>query len=964
MKGSGVCGVCWGTFKTHALDGTVHRHGPRKSPCTGSDQAPADVLSQPAATAHSNSQQSTHTSCTLPLSSSATDRESLSHPVGPGTPLIKRIPKAARPACAGLLVDILKAVVQTPDSTDRWSELLSFGHSVLAKPKRGGNNRSLVKIIQERVSTWQSGNYSRESHEVAARRPTLSARRGNNDANRYLARAVSAKLEEGNIKGAVRLVCSEDKPAPCTAETLTALRQKHPPAAPDRRPACCPTSSPRFEAPQVLDVDIARAIRSFPAGSAGGPDGITPQHLKDLTAPGVSGDLLEVLVEFVNTLLNGGLPDNINEVLYGGNLLAVQKKDGGIRPIAIGYTWRRLAAKCANAYVVGKMAAVLAPLQLGVGVPGGAEAAIHATRRYVSTMPDSHVVVKLDFTNAFNTLRRDCMLEAVASEVPELYRFVYASYAVEPILDYGAGTVRSREGPQQGDPLGPLEFCVTIQPLLKRLQSELRIGFLDDLTLGGYSDVVASDVDLIDREAAALGLKLNKSKCEVIGNSEQVLMQSAFVGFRSTSVGEMRLLGAPVMPGLEVSKALDEKTQDLQRAVSRLTLLQAQDALTLLRHSLSIPKLMYTLRTSDCQSSPALTDFDKTLRDGLSAILNVDLSGDQWQQASLPVRDGGLGIRSAVLLAPSAFLASAAGTTELQARILPPTIAVVPDSCVASCLKTWSIKSQSSVPTGEAAQSQRNWDSPCIQTVKDELLDHAQHQRDRARLLASQAAHSADWLFALPISAIGLRLTDEAVRVAVGMRLGVKVCEEHLCPCGATVDTSGTHGLSCRRSAGRQQRHSLINDIIWRAMIRARIQAVKEPPGLTRSDGKRPDGVTLIPWTRGRCLSWDVTVPDTMAASHLDRTSLTAGAAAERAAELKTSKYADLLPYYDFVPISVETFGVWSESALVFVKALGKRLADVTSDPLETAYLLQRLSVAIVRCNEICFTGSFKADER
>ena len=53
------------------------------------------------------------------------------------------------------------------------------------------------------------------------------------------------------------------------------------------------------------------------------------------------------------------------------------------------------------------------------------------------------------------------------------------------------------------------------------------------------------------------------------------------------------------------------------------------------------------------------------LRTGLSTILNVDLSGDQWLQASLPVRDGGLGIRSAVMLAPSAFLASAAGTTEL-----------------------------------------------------------------------------------------------------------------------------------------------------------------------------------------------------------------------------------------------------------------------------------------------------------
>ena len=152
------------------------------------------------------------------------------------------------------------------------------------------------------------------------------------------------------------------------------------------------------------------------------------------------------------------------------------------------------------------------------------------------------------------------------------------------------------------------------------------------------------------------------------------MAHTEFSGFTSTPVSKMRLLGAPVMPGLEVTAALNEKTEDLRRAVSRLTLLQAQDALTLLRYSLSIPKLMYTLRTSDCHCNSALGDFDFTLRNGLSAILNVDMSDNQWLQASLPVRDGGLGIRSAVMLAPSAFLASAAGTTELKALILPPTV--------------------------------------------------------------------------------------------------------------------------------------------------------------------------------------------------------------------------------------------------------------------------------------------------
>jgi len=46
------------------------------------------------------------------------------------------------------------------------------------------------------------------------------------------------------------------------------------------------------------------------------------------------------------------------------------------------------------------------------------------------------------------------------------------------------------------------------------------------------------------------------------------------------------------------------------------------------------------------------------------------------------------------------------------------------------------------------------------------------------------------------------------------------------------------------------------------------LHAAEESKGLARTHWRRPDGVTLIPWSRGRCLTWDVTIPDTLAASH------------------------------------------------------------------------------------------------
>ena len=90
------------------------------------------------------------------------------------------------------------------------------------------------------------------------------------------------------------------------------------------------------------------------------------------------------------------MPRRRRPILFGGSLIALEKNSGGVRPIAIGYTWRRLAAKCANSYAISELANLFNPIQLGVGVPGGCEAAMHSARKYAEDIPD-HVIVKLDF---------------------------------------------------------------------------------------------------------------------------------------------------------------------------------------------------------------------------------------------------------------------------------------------------------------------------------------------------------------------------------------------------------------------------------------------------------------------------------------------------------------------------------------------------------------------------------------
>ena len=90
------------------------------------------------------------------------------------------------------------------------------------------------------------------------------------------------------------------------------------------------------------------------------------------------------------------------------------------------------------------------------------------------------------------------------------------------------------------------------------------------------------------------------------------------------------------------------------------------------------------------------------------------------------------------------------------------------------------------------------------------------------------------WLGAVPVSSQGVPLDPEVLRIGIALRLGAKVCEGHRCRCGCNIDEKGYHPLSCRYSTGRFPRHAELNDVIRRALQRAGLPSVLEPPGLDR----------------------------------------------------------------------------------------------------------------------------------
>ena len=754
--------------------------------------------------------------------------------------------------------------------------------------------------------------------------------------------------------------------APPTAEVYDMLKAKHPP---DKVNAIYPPA-PSADDPTATTVtmeEVLRAITSFPNGSAAGLDGLRPQHLKDMvghSAGEAAPRLLGCLARLLTVMLQGGVTADICPILYGAALTALRKKDGGIRPIAVGNVLRRLAGKIVSCRVIEAMGTLVRPAQLGYGTRGGAEAAVHSTRAFLGEMEETKVILKLDFRNAFNTVHRDAMLHAVRTHLPDYFRFVWQLYRHPSELSFGEFVLESASGVQQGDPLSPLLFCLVTRGLTRAMTSSLNAWYLDDATAGGSVEDAVSDLNLVVEKGKEVGLELNFAKCEafVFGGDVESraaatdLIRQAAPDMSFPSRQELSLLGSPLLPE-GIADALEGKTAVIRLLTSRLEELHAHQALFLLKNCLSASKVMYVLRSSPAWTrTDKLMAFDEMIRSSLSAITNTDMTDAAWRQASLPVVKGGLGIRRTEEIALPAFLASVFSVAGLISTVV---LEADLDDITAAPVQQWCLNTDQPAPT-TLLNVQKQWDTPVVDKALAGLVA-ASSLRDKARLLATAAKESGYWLQALPSSSLGTFLDNDAIRISVAKRLGAAVCKPHNCRCGhAKVEEDGHHGLSCLKSAGRHSRHAALNDVIKRALVSASIPAKLEPAGTERDSDTRPDGMTMVPWKRGKALAWDVTCVDTMAQSYIVHSLSTVGYAANEAERRKVEKYWHLEENFIFSAVGFETFGPWGESAKKFIAEVGRRISEHTGETRATEFLRQRISIEIERGNAVSVLNTYE----
>ena len=346
--------------------------------------------------------------------------------------VLVRIPKSARSTVAEALASTIDDALSTDDDSS-WSKLLSFASVVLCVSSRDNDSSTfLASIVRSNLLKFDSSFptwtvFSPTIPHVSSMSPTQSLRS-----------LVHRKLSLGDVSAAIRVIASDDTILDITPEVLRAFRLKHPgdPADVDFSPF--PLDINGFSASEN---DVAKVFKHFAVGSSGGIDGLRPAQLRDQSSnytAEASQHLIRSLIALVNRLLNADVSDHARKLLFSANLTDL-RKDGRIRPIAVGNAFRRLASKVGCAAVTPSLARQLSPSQIGVGIQGACEAAVHAIRRYVIDHTESgqshqnRLIVKLDLKNAFNTVRRDHLLIVCCERIPPIARLAHVAYSSPPI---------------------------------------------------------------------------------------------------------------------------------------------------------------------------------------------------------------------------------------------------------------------------------------------------------------------------------------------------------------------------------------------------------------------------------------------------------------------------------------------------------------------------------------------------
>ena len=362
-----------------------------------------------------------------------------------------------------------------------------FPKMVLRASGRGGNShkRENEINISKRLALWKERKFGDLWDDLKASiKPHSSKRKTTSDSAEEDPEKNSARscdiirglVEEGAFsKAAKHLISKGVADASNDPEVSRKLQALHPHANDVSFETLglekqIPSSQIEFDAPRWGEI-VRDAIFSFPPGSAPGPSGLRPAHIKQcVEREGASGNLGDGFGRLVGHAFHGTLPQEFAPLLCSSNLIPLNKKDGGIRPIAVGDTTRRIIGKTLlRSEGVRNELGSLQPRQVGVGVRNATEMVGMGLQRVVDALDpkEDWVTLQIDVSNAFNSVNREAILQGAEKKATGLFNWLAFCYGQKsPLFCQGSFLCWSHQGVHHGDPCGPAACALGLDEAL------------------------------------------------------------------------------------------------------------------------------------------------------------------------------------------------------------------------------------------------------------------------------------------------------------------------------------------------------------------------------------------------------------------------------------------------------------------------------------------------------------------
>ena len=611
------------------------------------------------------------------------------------------------------------------------------------------------------------------------------------------------------------------------------------------------------------------------------------------------------LTTAVNDFASGLAPSFLKRFVAGGVSIALKKSETAVRPLACGDPIRRLVAKC---FCVGgkeDISLAFKDRNYGVGCPGGVEVVAHSLRDTLETHKTSKFgLLKIDFRNAFNEIKRDHFVKKVSEMFPAMSSWTQWCYGESTMLLYDhEHIIESQAGVQQGDPLGPLYFCCGLNGLVNeiaKLNPVYNKWYMDDGGIVGDVELLKKVWDLLKTRGPALGLHLNPSKCEWswldpscplpcpirldgVSDENQVKL---------VPTSEIQMLGVPLGNDAFVSNFVEKKLiGNLCETVSKLVEFEdSQAASYLLRVSYSIVRAVHFMRTTPLhQWEKQGEKFDGMMQDAAGKILGTSMSERASVQAALTPKLGGLGLRRVVEHGGFAYSASwheskkQSGENWTRPNIVPETYV-----------------------------SQKEASFQFDDQMYKFLVDSAPNEREKQRLLCLAKPHAGAFVTAAPSNEDGndTIMRPRVFRTAILYRLGLPVLNrETPCPlCVQTINIYGDHATCCATHGDLIVRHNAMRNLVNSIAADGIMGPVMEKKGILGvTSGRRPGDVSIPDWSASGPLAIDVAITSPLIESHVSLPNV----CEEYALSKKHRKYDASFEgsNYSFCAMVFETFG-------------------------------------------------------